>query len=245
MLDPQFFILIAAGFLISIFAIVIGGAAFLSVPIIQILFPGISFGSVIGNLKIGSLITFAGSTISTRKNIAFAKNIKLAGIAFIGTIIGASFIAHLSQDWIFPAVVLAIIVSLTAPKISQYVSQRRFNIASFICGIYAGLFGAGNGIILLALIRTQLPKDSDIAYVKTQVRFIELLLAVTAVFTHFFHGNLITAIWLPWSMGAIFGGYIGGMILNKLGHLSGKKQKIVLYISFFIAFTVAFYNYYQ
>ena len=244
-IDSTFFILMGCGFTMGMFAILIGGAMFFSLPIIQLLFPGLSIGSVVGNLKVGSLITFTGSTISTRKNIAFAKNLKLIIFAFIGTILGASFIANLDQSWVLPILVLAILISIFAPYIADLVCEKTYHFFAFIFGIYAGLFGAGNGILLVALLRIKYPDDTDIAYVKIQVRFIELVLAFTAVFTHFTHGNLITSIWLPWASGSFFGGIIGGIMLNKLGHVSGKIQKMILYISFIVALSVAFYQYIQ
>ncbi|MCI5061197.1 MAG: sulfite exporter TauE/SafE family protein [Alphaproteobacteria bacterium] len=221
--------LIIGGCLIGIFATVIGGSMFLSIPFLQWLFPGLSFGTLVGNLKVKGFFRSIGSTITTHKKIDYIGNFKIAGLAFIGTILGASVIAHLDQKWLFPAIIFAVLLTLLAPKLSSYISNKTFIISAFLTGAYAGFFGAGIGILLIALVRLKHPKDTEIAYVKIQARFVELLLVVTAVGTHFFHGNLVTSIWLPLSAGAFLGGLIGGVLLDKMGHLSASKQKAVLY----------------
>jgi uncharacterized membrane protein YfcA len=67
-----------------------------------------------------------------------------------------------------------------------------------------------------------------IAHVKIQARFIEWLVGIVAVIAHYFHGNLIVALWLVWSVGSFAGGLAGGVLLEKLGRMSGKIQRIVL-----------------
>lgn len=239
MLTPEFFILFGAGCLIGTFAIVVGGAMFFSVPLMQWLFPEISFGAVVGNIKVGSFFTFAGSTFSTRKNVFFLQNIKLAAFAFPGAVIGASIIAHLDQRWALPAIMLAIALSFLTPKIAHLVTDKTFHVMCFLTGVYGGFFGAGVGLTLFALLRLKYPQDTDIALVKTQVRFIEMLLIIAALITHYIHGNLITAIWLPWAMGGMCGGVVGGLLLNRMGKLPGHVQKYILYTAFSFALIVA------
>jgi uncharacterized membrane protein YfcA len=90
--------LLAGGFVIGIFAVVIGGGMFFSVPFLQFLFPGISAGAIIGNLKIGSVFRSIGSTTSTWREIDFPACVKVSALALTGTVLGTSLIAHLSQE---------------------------------------------------------------------------------------------------------------------------------------------------
>ncbi|NBX66433.1 MAG: hypothetical protein EBQ96_05500 [Proteobacteria bacterium] len=119
------------------------------------------------------------------------------------------------------------------------VSPKSFHAVSFATGVYAGVFGAGIGILLVALLRLKYPEDLQIAFVKIQARFVEFLLVLTAVAMHFLHGNLVAAIWIPWSVGALIGGYVGGIVLKKLGTMSPQVQKALLYASFVLAFVFA------
>jgi hypothetical protein len=73
-----------------------------------------------------------------------------------------------------------------------------------------------------------------IAHVKIQARFIEWLICIVAVIAHYFHGNLILALWLVWSVGSFAGGLAGGVLLEKLGAMSGKIQKSVLRLAYLV-----------
>jgi len=104
-----------------------------------------------------------------------------------------------------------------------------------VTGAYAGFLGAGIGIILVALFRFKHPAVERIAHVKIQARFIEWLIGTVAVIAHYFHGNLILALWLVWSVGSFAGGLAGGVLLEKLGAMSGKTQKSVLRLAYLVA----------
>ncbi len=242
-MDVNSLVLIPAGFILGIFAVVFGGTMFFTIPLMQVLFPQATFGVIIGNAKVGSFFRSIGSTVSTHKQIAYKDCAKLSVTAFIGTAIGASLIADLSQMWLFPAVCVAILFALYAPKLAAMVSPKSFHAVSFATGVYAGIFGAGIGILLVALLRLKYPDDAQIAFVKIQARFVEFLLVLTAVATHFLHGNLVAAIWVPCSIGAPLGGYVGGIVLKKLGTMAPHIQKALLYASFALAFVFAGYKF--
>tara|TARA_Y100001001_G_scaffold163312_1_gene191989 strand:+ start:971 stop:1459 length:489 start_codon:yes stop_codon:yes gene_type:complete len=155
---------------------------------------------------------------------------------------GASLISNIDQIWLIPAIIVAIILALFAPTIANKISKKTFRIASFGAGFYAGIFGAGIGLLLIALLRVKYPREDQIAHVKIQARFAELLLVISAVITHILHGNIIAAIWIPWSIGALVGGYFAGIILHKIGKLPGKTQMILLYTAFAVALLAAIVN---
>jgi uncharacterized membrane protein YfcA len=232
-IDPaQGLLIIAASFFVGIFSVIAGGGMFFSMPFMQWLFPEVAFGVLVGNVKVGSLFRSIGSTWTTRKQIAWAHNAKVSLFAFIGTTVGSSFIANLSQKWMFPAVVLAVAFAILSPRVAHLVNARTFNLAAFLTGLYAGVFGAGIGLLLIALLRLKYTEDTAIAYVKIQARFVEMLLVAVAVATHFLHGNLVSMMWIPWSIGALGGGFAGGRLLDRLGTLPGRAQSAVLYFAF-------------
>lgn len=242
LLTTQSLFIVIGSFFISIMAVLVGGSMFFSVPFIQFFFPASSFGVIVGNIKVGSLFRGLGSTASTYKYIDFKAVLPMFALAFIGTIIGASLISNIDQIWLIPAIVIAIILALYAPAIANKISDKTFSIASFGAGFYAGIFGAGIGLLLIALLRVKYPREDQIAHVKIQARFAELLLVISAVITHILHGNIIAAIWIPWSIGALVGGYFAGIILHKIGKLPGKAQMILLYAAFAVALVAAIAN---
>ena len=238
-LNLQFLNLVFGGFIIGVFAVVVGGAMFISIPYIQWLFPQATVGAVVGNLKVGSFFRSIGSTASTWKKIEFIENFKLMPAALIGTVLGAASISHIDQRWMLPAIISAIAFTVYAPKLAHKVTKRTFSIAAFITGLYSGVLGAGIGVMLVALLRLKHPKDTQIGHVKIQARFVEFILTISAVVTHFFSGNLVTMLWVPLSVGALVGGYVGGIILHKMGDMPGKIQKLLLYSFFCVDIYVA------
>src|SRR5689334_10048929 len=94
--------IILASILIGIFAVIAGGGMFFSMPFMQWLFPDVALGMLVGNVRVGSLFRNLGSTLSTRRQIAYAKNFKMSALVLVGTGIGSSFIADLNQKWLFP-----------------------------------------------------------------------------------------------------------------------------------------------
>jgi uncharacterized membrane protein YfcA len=237
--DARFIPLVLGGFFIGVFAVVVGGSMFFSVPFLQWFFPGVTFGAIVGNIKISSFFRGLGSTFSTRHLIEYRGDLLVVVIAFVGTVIGASLIARLDQKWLFPAIILAIILSEAAPLLAMKITPRVFAFASFLTGFYSGIFGAGIGIILIALIRLRHPRDTEIASVKIQARFVELILTLSAVATHWYHGNLRLPIWLPLSIGALLGGVAGGLLLTRMTALSGRIQSYVLRVAYVIALASA------
>jgi len=228
-------LLLVGGFVVGIFSVIIGGGFFISIPLLQFLFPSVSYGAIVGNLKVGSFFRGIGSTITNRKEIDWLGNLLWSVPLVIGTVLGVMVIAHLHQRWLLPAIIAAIALSELAPWLAKHITKGSFQAASLATGAYAGFLGAGIGIILVALFRLKHPAVERIAHVKIQARFIEWLICIVAVIAHYFHGNLILALWLVWSVGSFAGGLVGGVLLEKLGAMSGKMQKSVLRLAYLAA----------
>jgi uncharacterized membrane protein YfcA len=228
-------LLLVGGFIVGILSVIVGGGFFVSIPLFQFLFPTVSYGAIIGNLKVGSFFRGIGSTITNRREIDWLGNLLWSVPLVIGTVLGVMVIAHLHQRWMLPAIIAAIALSERAPWLAKRITKGSFQAASLATGVYAGFLGAGIGIILVALFRLEHPEDERIAHVKIQARFIEWLIGIVAVIAHYFHGNLILALWLVWSVGSFAGGLVGGVLLEKLGTMPGNIQKIVLRLAYLVA----------
>jgi len=228
-------VLLVGGFVVGIFSVIIGGGFFVSIPLLQFLFPSVSYGAIVGNLKVGSFFRGIGSTITNRKEIDWLGNLLWSVPVIIGTVLGVMIIAHLHQRWLLPAIISAITLSELAPWLAKHITKGSLRVASLATGAYAGFLGAGMGIILVALFRLKNPAVERIAHVKIQARFIEWLICIVAVIAHYFHGNLILALWLVWSVGSLAGGIAGGILLEKLGAMSAAIQKRALRLAYLVA----------
>jgi uncharacterized membrane protein YfcA len=235
LLTWQTAIILVGGFVVGIFSVVVGGGFFVSIPFFQFLFPSVSYGAIVGNLKVGSFFRGIGSTITNRKEIDWLGNLLWSVPLVVGTALGVTVIAHLHQRWMLPAIITAIAISELAPWLATRITKSSFLAASLATGAYAGFLGAGMGLILVALFRLEHPEVERLAHVKIQARFIEWLIVIVAVIAHYLHGNLILALWLVWSAGSFAGGLAGGVLLEKLGAMPGKIQRIVLRLAYLVA----------
>ena len=237
--NSKTWILFGVGILIPFWGGIIGGSAFWSIGILQMLFPGAGFGTIIGNQKCSGLGRGAASLVVLWKEIAWKKIAPLIFMAAAGTIIGASAIAQLNPKWLLPAVIVAIIFSELAPRIASKFSRRHFLGASSLLGLYTGFLGVGSGVCLLALLRTQWPKKESIMHIQIQKRIVIVILNLIAVIAHGLHGNLVFEMWGPFFAGNVLGGIASSYLLLHMRKLSGKTQHQFLYASFVFALLVA------
>jgi hypothetical protein len=215
-------LLLVGGFVVGIFSVIIGGGFFISIPLLQFLFPSVSYGAIVGNLKVGSFFRGIGSTITNRKEIDWLGNLLWSVPLVIGTVLGVMVIAHLHQRWMLPAIVAAIALSELAPRLAKRITKGSFQAAALATGAYAGFLGAGIGIILVALFRLKHPAVERIAHVKIQARFIEWLIGLLPREPH---RRLVAR---------LVGGELRGR-REKQGAMSGKSQKSVLRLAYLVA----------
>lgn len=230
------------GVFIAVLAVVFGGTMFISVPIFQLVFPEVSIGQIVGNLKVGSVVRGFASTWQTWDHIDWRYIFRKAPPFFVGAIVGAFVTSDLSQLGILPLVVVAIALS----ECRETIAKLRFGpalslVLAFLAGVYSGVLGIGIGILFVALLRQDCPADEDIALVKIRARALELAVSIVAVTIHLYNNNLKLEMFAFWALGSLVGGVIGGIALSKMTTLSGEWQKRLLWFSYALSFITAFY----
>lgn len=232
-------LLALAGVGIGAFSVVFGGGFFLSVPLMQIVFPGASVGRIIGNLKVASAIRGLGTIATTRRDIRWRECALVSIPIVLGSWVGVELIADLAPIWIVLTLVVGIILSEFAARIARGI-PRSFLLAAFlVCGFYIGVFGAGSGVILVSLLQLRHPEDSQIAWVKIQARAVEFVASIAAILAHALHGNLLLEMWLAYSLGSFLGGLAGGVLLTRLERTKAKFQRLVLRGSYALSLSIA------
>gem|GEM_PF-1601226 len=242
--DSKTWILIFAGVALSFWGGIVGGSGFLTLSVLQLLCPGISFGALVGNQKMGGVGRGIGGLFSLWNHVNWKLISKIVLVALPGTILGASFIAHLDQRWLIFVLIFAVFLAEVLPRFAEKISKYHFWSAIFLLGFYAGFLGVGLGIFLIALLRSQMPAKKNIFSIKIQVRVAFFALNFVAVFIHFLHGNLIAAIWIPLILGNFLGGYWSGHVMKKMQHFSGNLQNIILRATFLLALAVAAWRFF-
>lgn len=95
----------------------------------------------------------------------------LVACSAVGAVVGAVLLLALPAEWfrfVVPALIAgALVLVVLQPRISAWVLARRPDVATGrglrgaigLTGVYGGYFGAGQGIMLFALLGTALPDD--------------------------------------------------------------------------------------
>lgn len=149
------------GFFAAFVDSVVGGGGLISIP--ALLFVGLPPSTAIATNKLASTTGSLTSTITFIKagKVNFSLVFKLFPLTFIGALLGAFVVKHISSEILKPLVLcLLILVAVYTilkkdwGKTSNYQGMSRsrsviFALVVFIIGFYDGFFGAGTGSLLL------------------------------------------------------------------------------------------------
>ncbi len=239
MIDPTLIILFLAAIPIGICAIVFGGTMFFSVPVFQILFPEMTLGALIGNIKPGSVVRNVASLLPLRHDINYRGLLFLLIPLALGSVVGAFGIVHMSQAFVLPILLIGFLITEYAKSIEKFVPPTLYVAITFLVGAYGGIFGAGISLLIVALLRIKQNDDQAIYKTRADALFLETVLTALSVGVVMYAGLFSLPIALTWAAGAIIGGYCGGLILKRSGSLSGNIQKLVLRGGFAVAVLIA------
>lgn len=237
--DPTSWILLISGIGLSFWGFLIGGSSFLTTGLLQALFPGAGFGTIIGNQKLGGSGRGVGSLPVLWREIEWKKIWPLISVAMVGTIAGASVIARLDPRWLLPAIVIGIFLTEIAPRWAAKFTKNHFRIGSILTGLYCGFLGLGAGVFLFALLRMQWSSRTQIMHIQIQKRVVILILNAVAVVAHGLHGNLVLEMFLPLMIGNMIGGWLSSHLMLRMRKLPGRVQHGFLYVSYAFAIGVA------
>src|SRR5215471_9871567 len=117
-------------------ALLLVGGFVVGIPLLQFLFPSVSYGAIVGNLKVGSFFRGIGSTITNRKEIDWLGDLLWSVPLVIGTVLGVMVIAHLHQRWMLLAILAAIALSELAPWLAKRITKGSYQAVSLATGAY-------------------------------------------------------------------------------------------------------------
>jgi uncharacterized membrane protein YfcA len=111
-------------------------------------------------------------------------------------------------------------------------------VAQFFSSIYGGYFGAGNGIVMLAILG--LIGLSDIHQANTVKNFLGLSLNCAAILGFAIAGLIYWPDALIMAVAAVFGGYIGAHTAQRLGRVFVRRSVIAigLFMAVFMAWRI-------
>ncbi len=218
---------------IGVFAVVMGGTLFLSLPLFQILFPEMSLGAIVGNVKFGSIFRNATALIPLYKQLD-KKVLWLAPTLCLGSIMGSWLVASVSQAVVPGVLITGLLIHEYGKKLK--LPDYLFWVIAFLIGFYGGIFGAGIMLLIVLLLRL---RDTTAIDARANALLLEMLLSFVAVLT-FWHLNLINwPIAIVWAAGGMGGGLIGGLLIKHTGRWSQRSQDWLIRVAFLIALIVA------
>ena len=238
-MELELIILFFAAIPIGIFGVVVGGNATLSFPTFQVLFPEMTLGAIVGNIKPGSVVRNIMSLIPLRHDIDFAAVRFLLVPLLLGSVAGALLVADMSQSIILPVLILGFLVVEYARRLEKYITKHIHFLMTFLTGMYGGVFGAGISLLIVALMHIKDGDDENLYKTRANALFLETFFTTVAVMVFVSYGLVVPHIMLTWLGGSLIGGYLGGIILKKTGKLSGHTQRTILRGAFIFAICVA------
>ncbi|QRM53921.1 sulfite exporter TauE/SafE family protein [Sinorhizobium sp. BG8] len=160
-----------------------------------------------------------------------------------GAVAGAGLLI-LAGDEIFRALVPWLILAATllfvaAPRVRAVVAKRSgafraWRLGDFTVAVYGGYFGAGLGILLLALLTAQGTRDLRDANAAKNVR--ATLISSVAVAIFIATGNVAWREGAVVLAGAIAGGYLGGRLTRLVSADLLRLGVVVVGVALFVAY---------
>lgn len=173
-----------------------------------------------------------GGIWAQRKDFASQKwrIIRLFPVTIIGGLIGGYLLLNSSENS-FSALIPYLIFSATTllilqPTLKKWLNKRLphadnskirhigISLLIFLSAIYGGYFGAGLGVILMAILG--LSYDNSLTTINVLKQALSFVINISAFLFFIFSDQIIWHLALLMLIGSISGGYIGGKLVNKM-----------------------------
>ena len=141
----------------------VGGGGLVQLPALLVLLPGASPAQLLATNKFGSIFGTATSSVTYYRRVRpdLRTALPMAGVAFVGSILGAVIGLHIPKS-AFNPIILVLLVAVGAytlfkPDLGRE-SMRRFHgarhvvlamLTGFVIGVYDGALGPGTGSFLV------------------------------------------------------------------------------------------------
>jgi len=236
---PKAIALIAAGIVAGVFNAIAGGGTLITFPTLL----AIGVPSLTANItsSVGIVPTYFGSVIGSREEVLtqLPRVKQLLIVTFLGGALGsvlllttpaASFRAIVPWLVAFATVLFIaqpyLILRLAHLHDSHPTRKVLLQLGTFIVSIYGGYFGAGVGIMLLALLGLGLSDSlSRINSLRTVLSIILTLLSAT-IFA--IHGHVLWSAALCVAVGSLAGGLGGARIAQFLSPVWLRRTVIII-----------------
>jgi uncharacterized membrane protein YfcA len=238
MIDPFLILLFFVSAGSTFFGTIIGGAAFVNVPIM--IFSGIPAQIAVATQKFGALgLTTSGMyKYNKGRKVNFRLGLGLAVFMAIGSVLGSYVLLQTGDELIeisviviMSAMLLLILKekSLGIKKIRKKISTRNWVVgilASFFLGIYAGFFGAGLGALMSFVLLAVFGQTFLESAGTRKVMAFPAIIISLAIFI--FYDKIVWPAAIALLIGSLIGSYFGAAYSMKKGDEWVRRVFIVL-----------------
>lgn len=243
----QIFVL-AASFFAGLIDAVVGGGGLVLLPALFAAFPGAAPATLIGTNKTASVW---GTSVATwryarRVNLNWRVLLVAAGVAFVGSMLGAYALTLVNPDALrkaLPFVLLAVLAYVLLNKnlgnehAPRFAGRHEMLFAcaiAIVLGVYDGLFGPGTGSFLIFLLVRVL--GYDFLHASASAKVLNVATNLAAIVLLAFKGHIWWKLGLTMAVFNVAGSVVGAHLALK--HGSGfVRVAFVLVVSALIAKT--------
>ena len=223
-------IVLLAGIAAGIANGIAGGGTFITFPTLLSL--GVPALTANITTTVGVVPSYIGSLRVFRDQLRPHKQllISLLPSILLGTALGTALLLNGSAStfrsivpWL---VILAVCMVIIQPKVAKKLAARGpraehgglgLRVGVFLAGVYGGYFGAGMGILLLAVLALAMPYE--ILELQGLRNAISLGINIVAALIFVVHGHLAWKYVVMLLIGTLIGGWLGALLLTKLSPL--------------------------
>lgn len=221
-------LVLLAGFAAGFVDAVVGGGGLIQLPAL-LLVPGLSPVQALATNKLGSIFGTATSAATYVRRVRpdLRTALPMAGIALIGSMLGASVATYLPKQVFMPIIIVALlgVATFTALKPNlglehelRYTGRRHTLTAlvlGFGIGAYDGLLGPGTGSFLVIGLVTML--GYDFLQASAKAKLVNFATNFGALMIFIPHGAVVWGLGLALGAANMLGGYLGARLAIDRG----------------------------
>lgn len=224
---------------------VVGGGGLVQLPALLLGFPGATPAQILATNKFGSVFGTATSSVTYYRRVHpdLRTALPMAGIAFLGAVVGALVGLHIPKSAFSPIILVCLVAvgayTLLRPELGKatalrFTGRRHTSTAmatGFVIGLYDGALGPGTGSFLVFALVGLLGYAFLEASAKAKIANVATNLGALVVFAP--GGHVMVGVGVVMAVCNLVGGYLGARTAVRLG--SGFVRTVfVVVVSAFI-----------
>ncbi|WP_323097008.1 TSUP family transporter [Intrasporangium sp. YIM S08009] len=225
---------------------VVGGGGLVQLPALLVLLPGASPAQLLATNKFGSIFGTATSSVTYYRRVKpdLRTALPMAGVAFVGSILGAVIGLHIPKSAFNPIILVLLVAvgayTLLKPDLGRE-SMRRFHgarhvvlamLTGFVIGVYDGALGPGTGSFLVFALVGLLGYAFLEASAKAKITNCATNLGALAVFAPM--GLVILKVGVVIAGANLLGGYVGARTAVARGSGFVRAVFVVIVTAFIV-----------